>query len=68
MELSLSEAEVRLVERLLNEHQSGLPTDGSGEERELVATLLHKLSHPMRGVIEQDDSALLTDVGESIPR
>ena len=65
MELSLSGAETRLIERLLQDYQdrsSGL----SAEERELVANLLHRLSHPMRGGLAQDDSALLTDVGGSI--
>ena len=64
MEISLSEAEVALIERLLRQYQAGL-TKGVGEQ-ELVALLLHKLSHPMLGALDQEDAALLTDVGGSI--
>ena len=69
MEFDLSAPESQLLERLLNDHRGALTGQGgpeSAQELLLVDKLLRKLTHPMRGGIEQSDSALLSDVGESI--
>ena len=66
MELSLSGIEVRIIERLLREYQARQAGEADMEEREAVESLLHRLSHPMRGGLEQSDAALMTDVGESV--
>jgi hypothetical protein len=69
MEFDLSAPESQLLQRLLRDHQSALarnPAAGAEEEVQLVERLLRKLTHPMRGGVEQSDGALMSDVGESI--
>lgn len=67
-QVDLDEAEARLLERLLNDYRTAVEAANDRQAIELVEGLLHKLSHPVRGVIPQDAGALLTDVDESIPR
>jgi hypothetical protein len=67
MEFDLSAPESQLLERLLEEHRRKLlDTGGHGVDVALVDGLLRKLIHPMRGGVDQSDSALMSDIGESI--
>ena len=69
MDLDLSGPETSLLERLLNERKVSLASgrgNGGDEEMELIDRLLRKITHPMRGGIDQSESALLSDIEESI--
>jgi hypothetical protein len=64
MDIDLSEEEVQLIERLLKAYVEQAQSDADSVA--IAEELLHRLTHPMRGGLEQSDQALMTDVGESI--
>ncbi|HEX5141659.1 MAG TPA: hypothetical protein VFX19_11985 [Dehalococcoidia bacterium] len=67
MEFDLSAPESQLLEQLLQERREKLVASGNhGDDVAVVDKLIRKLVHPMRGGIDQSDSALMSDIGDSI--